>query len=177
MCWTLGDGMYSCLSVCGTKFYPKVERDGFSARFKSMPLAPKDPIRRFEQIATPFVAKLAEVREQNPDSEMVVAVEGYAMAAKGRVFHIAENTAVLKYLLWSVFRVATVDLSPSEVKKNATGKGNADKVRMAEAFHEYHGFRLHELIGVNEGASPASDVIDSFYVCRTLEHKLSSGDL
>ena len=59
----------------------------------------------------------------------MVALEDYAFAAKGRVFHIAENTGILKYKLFQQ-GIPLETISPSAVKKNATGKGNADKEMM-----------------------------------------------
>ena len=54
----------------------------------------------------------------------MVALEDYAYGAKGRVFHIAENTGVLKYKLWQQSIPLDV-VQPTKVKKFATGKGNA----------------------------------------------------
>ena len=68
-----------------------------------------------------------------------VALEGYAYSASGRVFQIAENTGILKYKLYQLSIPVTV-IPPTEVKKYATGKGNADKNAMYAAFsHETGG--------------------------------------
>ena len=74
-----------------------------------------------------------------------VALEGYAYGAKGRVFHIAENTGVLKYKLFQA-NIPVEIISPSEVKKKATGKGNADKKAMHIAFMQETGYNLAALI-------------------------------
>jgi hypothetical protein len=47
-----------------------------------------------------------------------VAIEGYAFGAKGKVFHIAENTGVLKYRLHQTGIPVEV-IPPSAVKKQA----------------------------------------------------------
>lgn len=62
-----------------------------------------------------------------------IVLENYAFSATGRVFHIGEHTGILKYLLWKAdYPVYLVP--PTVVKKFATGKGNADKIRMTSAF-------------------------------------------
>lgn len=62
-----------------------------------------------------------------------VAIEGYAFGAKGKVFHIAENTGVLKYRLHQTGIPVEV-IPPSAIKKQASGKGNANKEEMYKAF-------------------------------------------
>ena len=62
-----------------------------------------------------------------------IALEGYAYGAQGRIFHIAENTGVLKYKIYQQSIPLTI-FTPSEIKKFATGKGNADKEKMYDSF-------------------------------------------
>ena len=56
-----------------------------------------------------------------------IGLEGYAYGASGQVFHIAENTGVLKYKLHQLMIPLSV-YPPSMIKKFATGKGNASNV-------------------------------------------------
>ena len=64
-----------------------------------------------------------------------IVIENYAYAATGRVFDIGENTGILKYKLNKCgMRFETV--TPQIVKKYATGKGNAKKADMYDAFVE-----------------------------------------
>ena len=102
-----------------------------------------------------------------------MAIEGYAYGAKGRVFHIAENTGVLKYKLFQA-NIPVEIISPSEVKKKATGKGNADKKAMHIAFMQETGYNLKTLITPDkkEVTNPVSDIVDSYYVCKALFGKL-----
>jgi hypothetical protein len=96
----------------------------------------------------------------------VVYLEGYAFAAKGLVFNIAENTGLLKYKL----RLADVPMEvfqPSAVKKTATGKGNANKALMEESFKEREGRDIKAELGVKPNQdNPSSDIIDSYYILR-----------
>ena len=88
-----------------------------------------------------------------------VFLEDYAYAATGRVFHIAENAGILKYKL-SKFKTHTIP--PTVIKKFATGKGNASKHDMLDAWKNEPGtFDL-----VQETGNPASDIIDSYFICK-----------
>ena len=62
-----------------------------------------------------------------------VYLEGYSYGSTGRVFHIAENTAILKHLMWEN-RIEFEIIPPTVIKKFATGKGNANKELMYESF-------------------------------------------
>lgn len=104
-----------------------------------------------------------------------VALEGYAYNATGRVFHIAENTGILKYKLYQA-GVPVDIIEPTRVKKLASGKGNADKPKMYEAFIKETGVDLQQIITPSKTllGSPVTDLVDSFYICKTLCSTLSS---
>jgi hypothetical protein len=97
----------------------------------------------------------------------MVALEDYAYGAKGRVFHIAENTGILKYKLWQNSIPLDV-VQPTKVKKFATGKGNAGKPEMFQAFVEETGvdLRFHMNDTKKEIGNPISDIVDSYYICK-----------
>ena len=85
-------------------------------------------------------------------------IENYAYAATGRVFDIGENTGILKYTLnKSGLMFETV--TPQIVKKYATGKGNAKKVDMYDAFVEDTGM---ELTGIKQW----SDISDAYWIAK-----------
>ena len=98
-----------------------------------------------------------------------VALEGYAMGAKGRVFNIAENTGILKWRLWQATTPIEV-IPPSVIKKFATGKGNANKEKMHEAFMEETGVDLIKAMTPSKRkvGNPVSDVVDAYYICKYL---------
>ena len=98
-----------------------------------------------------------------------VALEGYAFGAQGRVFQIAENTGILKYKLYQLGIPVTI-IPPSEVKKYATTKGNADKNLMYSAWIADTGIDLKGLLTPKkqDSGSPVSDIVDSFYICKRL---------
>ena len=59
-------------------------------------------------------------------------------------------------------------ISPSAIKKFATGKGNANKLLMYEACVEETGDDLAKLFEFDpyNGQSPVSDIVDSYYIAK-----------
>lgn len=100
-----------------------------------------------------------------------VAIEGYAFAAKGVVFNIAENTGVLKHKLYLRNKTPLNIIAPSSVKKYATGKGNAKKEQMHEAFVNEVGFDIDSHFDCRIGESPISDIVDSYYIAKYAFHE------
>ena len=97
-----------------------------------------------------------------------LGIEGYAFGAKGQVFNIGENTGILKLKLAEKVSNVIDVIAPSAIKKFATGKGNANKVLMYEAFVEETGDDLAKLFEFDPytGQSPVSDIIDSYYIAK-----------
>lgn len=98
-----------------------------------------------------------------------VALEGYAYSATGKVFHIAENTGVLKYKMFQEGLPVTI-VPPTEVKKYGSGKGNADKTAMHAAFLRETGVDLRAVMTPDKKdiTSPVSDIVDAYYICKKL---------
>ena len=105
-----------------------------------------------------------------------VALEGYAYNAKGRVFHIAENTGILKYKMFQ--KSIPLDIvEPTKVKKFATGKGNASKADMYSAFTQETMIDLMQVVtpDKSEVDNPVSDIVDAYYICKLLHTNLVFG--
>lgn len=102
-----------------------------------------------------------------------VALEGYAYGAKGKVFHIAENTGVLKYKMYQNSMPLEI-VEPTKVKKFATGKGNASKTDMYASFTQETLVDLAKLIQPDreEIGNPLSDIVDAYYICKYLHNQL-----
>ena len=96
-----------------------------------------------------------------PNSD--VYLEGYAFAAKGQVYNIGENTGLLKYKLYKL-DIHPFMPTPTQVKKQATGKGNASKTMMHDAFVERTEVDLTEVMETHAEANPLTDVVDSFFI-------------
>jgi Holliday junction resolvasome RuvABC endonuclease subunit len=96
-----------------------------------------------------------------------ITLEDYSYGSTGKVFHIAENTGLLKWKLWqSEIKIEVV--APTAVKKFASGKGNADKERMYESFLEETSRNLNEELESKSKkiGNPISDIVDSYYICK-----------
>ena len=102
-----------------------------------------------------------------------VWIEDYAFAATGRVFHIGENTGILKHFLDNE-SIAYTPVPPTVVKKFATGKGNADKHKMTDAFlRDYppavawiRQFFPRYKDGQILAKSPLSDLADAYWIAK-----------
>jgi len=108
--------------------------------------------------------------DERPD---YVAIEGYALNAKGLVFNIAEATMVLKTALYE-HGIPMRIYDPNSIKKFATNFGNADKIRMEDEFDRGVDF---EDIKPNLGKlpcykSPKLDIIDAFFIAKLLQTEL-----
>lgn len=111
-------------------------------------------------------AKQILLRE-NPER---VTLEGYAMGAKGLVFHIGENTGQLKRVMWEL-KIPFDVPAPSAIKKFATGKGNANKEKMEEAFLAETGFNMRPILMQSKlSFTPSADIIDSYYMAKWCFH-------
>lgn len=88
-------------------------------------------------------------------------VEDYSFGSKGRVFHLAENTGLLKWNLWKA-NIKVITPKPTEVKKYFTGKGNANKDAMYESFLIKTSVDLTLILDQKPDSNPISDIVDSY---------------
>ena len=106
-----------------------------------------------------------------------VFLEGYAFAtsAQAGVRSLAENTGLLKHKMWKnklIFKT----YPPTVIKKFATGKGNANKEKMYEAFVD----ELLTPVDLKERLTPKakkiinpiSDIVDSYFIAKCGEEGL-----
>jgi len=100
-----------------------------------------------------------------------VFIEGYAFATSGtsHVRSIAENTGLLKHKMYKVKQSFT-SVPPTVIKKYATGKGNANKEGMYEAFVDelLTPTDLKERLTPKAAKvkNPVSDLVDSYFICK-----------
>ena len=108
--------------------------------------------------------KTVNIPYDKPD---LVVLEDYAYAATGRVFHIAENMAILKYKL-KKHGVKYIIVPPTVIKKFATGKGTANKELMYQNFCEETETEINLTISPKSDTikNPTSDIVDSYYICK-----------
>ena len=118
---------------------------------------------RYDDIATWALDILTDANSVDK-----VFLEGYSYGSTGKVFHIAENTAILKYFMWEEgidFEI----IPPTVIKKFATGKGNANKELMYENFdRENSHVDLQSWLTPrsNNIISPVSDIVDSYFIAK-----------
>ena len=96
-----------------------------------------------------------------------VAIEDYAFAAKGKVFHIGENTGLLKYKMWATDMIVH-KYAPTQVKKFATKSGNAKKEQMYEAFRAETNIDLARALKYEKAKidSPIGDIVDAYFIAK-----------
>ena len=79
------------------------------------------------------------------------------------MFNIGENTGLLKHKLYKNNLYPKV-VTPTEIKKWATGKGNASKTDMYNAFVDQTGVELKDILECEPESTPLSDVVDAFLI-------------
>ena len=109
-----------------------------------------------------------------PTDCKIVGIEGYSFGSKGKVFQIAENTGLLKHKFWKQ-QIPMKIVAPTEIKKFATGKGNATKQLLEECFVAQTGVNLREILGQSEKQmNPSSDIIDSFFLLSLIYNNITA---
>ena len=100
-----------------------------------------------------------------------VFIEGYAFATSGtsHVRSIAENTGLLKHKLHKI-KVPIKSIPPTVIKKYATGKGNANKEIMYEAFTSElltpSDLKTRLTPKSKKIRSPVSDIVDAYFIAK-----------
>jgi Holliday junction resolvasome RuvABC endonuclease subunit len=101
----------------------------------------------------------------------VIMLEGYSMGAKGRLFDIGEATGIFKLFL-SQENIKPLVIAPTQIKKLATGKGNANKFQMLEKFMEIntslHNSEWIDVLTTEKHIQPPlTDLVDSFFIANS----------
>ena len=78
----------------------------------------------------------------------------------------------MKWKLWQA-ELNYELISPSSIKKFASGKGNANKELMFSSFLEETSINLQEELQIKSQkiGNPVSDIVDSYYICKYLLDK------
>ena len=100
-----------------------------------------------------------------------VFIEGYAFATSGKSYvrSVAENSGLLKHKMYKAHQTFT-SIPPSVIKKYATGKGNANKDLMYDAFSEESNTPsdLQKTLRPKSTklTNPTTDIVDSYWICK-----------
>lgn len=109
-----------------------------------------------------------------------IAIEGYALNAKGKVFNLAEFCGLMKWKLVKQNGNKLRVYPPTVVKKYA-GKGNYNKGEMyrayLESFNKIDLSVFPQITDDKKGSSPLSDIVDAVFIieCLLTEIKLRRG--
>lgn len=140
-------------------------------------------IGRFDAICQWAIHKM-EIYFHSTTSE--IALEGYSMGSRGRVFNIGENTGILKHQILYHGWPLTI-YSPKEIKMfavnntpldfSAVNKNKIDKYHMYDIFLEETGTDLQQILTPKKKKidSPVSDIVDSYYICKLLRDDIENG--
>lgn len=103
-----------------------------------------------------------------------IAIEGYSYGSVGSVFDIAENTGVLKHKIFKN-NINIHLIPPTEAKKFATNKGNANKQDMFDVFLLEKNIDFRSKISYTKEKidNPVSDIVDSYFILKTLQKRLN----
>jgi len=127
---------------------------------------------RYENIASWVLSIVSPLDKETTE----ILIEDYSFGSKGRVFNLAENCGLLKYLLYKDnYNYSTV--APTVIKKYATGKGNASKEKMYEAFRELTGLDLTDIYCGKRLDSPVTDIVDSYYIAMYMRDSIHKNDM
>lgn len=111
--------------------------------------------------------RFVKTRGANSWHHVNVSIEGYSYGSKGFTFEIGENSGFLISGIRSGFKgCVPIKIPPSAVKKEGTGRGNASKEEMVQAFMIETGIDLIGSSGFQTLKSPLSDIADSYYVMK-----------
>ena len=111
------------------------------------------------------------------NDDIYCAFEGYAFAAHGKVFDIAESTMCTKLGIYDI-PIPLRIYDPNSIKKFAI-KGNAGKVEMGDAYIKIEDKTKPDLSHLTPYKSPSEDLVDAYFCMRLLqmEMKLRKGIL
>jgi len=105
-----------------------------------------------------------------------VCLEGYAMGATGKVFHIGENTGVLKNKLFkngnnviitpptSIKAFARSYLAKDDQKDSSGKLVKMDKEQMVKTYIHTTGRDIYKLMGTTSSSGAINDICDSFFM-------------
>jgi len=108
-----------------------------------------------------------------------VFIEGYAFATSGKSYvrSVAENSGLLKHKMYKANQTFT-SIPPTVIKKYATGKGNANKDLMYDAFSKECvapvGLQKTLRPKSNKLSNPTTDIVDSYWICKYGWREISS---
>jgi len=101
----------------------------------------------------------------------VLMLEDYSYSSSNQTLNLAEALSVLKQFMWES-GLNYFSIPPSKLKKQSTGKGNADKSTMIRSFYSREKCQtFNEILGIKSekvDAKPIDDLVDSAWLAIAL---------
>lgn len=111
-------------------------------------------------------------------------VEASSYSSTGNIVDINQFTGGIISILMMKFGIPIYEYSPKEIKKFATGNGNADKPQMRKHLKLKFPDFDNELLKFEEDPykcirfkPPLEDITDSFWLGQMLKYKIETGEL
>lgn len=130
----------------------------------------KTPIQRFTRTANWAIRCIEVTRQAYDYPETLILIEDYSFGSKGKVFEIAENCGILKFLLEQE-NYNYQKISPTSLKKYATNSGKSTKEDMYNSFYTETQFDIKKVFSdktTKNITTPISDIVDSYYLCSKI---------
>lgn len=114
-------------------------------------------------------------------TQFKVAIEGYSYGSKGNILIDLVTMCTIVKDKFTALTFSPVEVyAPTEIKSFA-GNGRADKCMMFDYFlndtslnnSQFHDYCKDIIIEKNKVPKPLDDIIDSFFVLKLLQHKIS----
>jgi crossover junction endodeoxyribonuclease RuvC len=128
-----------------------LNQSGEVLQFRSIKTNPKDD--KWKR-ANRIVHEILEFVDQFGTS--LIAIEGYSFGSKFNRENMGEIGGIVRYNLW-IHKYEFIDISPTNLKKFATGKGNATKEEMV-SYANSKGFQCKD-----------HNVCDAFALAKMLQ--------
>ena len=127
---------------------------------------------KYSSMANKFISMIQYHAAVNESDEVIVSIEDYIKNIKfgsNNITDMAEAAAFFKSKAYD-FGYYAKPVNIVQVKKFATGNGNAKKDAMLTHFQKSSGIEFPEISGRDITKHPLEDFVDAWYICRYTIH-------
>jgi Holliday junction resolvasome RuvABC endonuclease subunit len=132
-----------------------------------------DRMVRYSNVVEEMVSIIQDQKSQDPCVQVYMEDYAYSIHSSSTSI-LCELGGILKYRLYQN-DISVNLLSPTWIKKQFTGKGNANKIDMIRTYHDLGMPNIYDLFGIERRRrdqknvpSPISDIVDSFAIVHTV---------
>lgn len=121
-------------------------------------------LQRYSSLAKLYLDTILPYKKRN--TELHVVFENYSYMSKGKVFNIAESTAIAKYLLY-INDIEVNTVTPAQWKKAVGLKGNSIKDDVIQLYAQETGIDLCSVFNdYKKKKGVISDIADSYFIMK-----------